>query len=187
MFSLTRLQRYSIAVCGVVLTALLRLALDPLLGDEVPLFMFIIPVTLAAWYGGLWPGLLATGLSLVIGDYLFITPRGSIIHYQNQLDLIPPVALAFTGTAFSVLCERTQQAIKAYLECLENFRLLVESVSDHAIFTLDPDGRVSCWNAGAERVKGYVGEEVIGQHFSMFYRSEDAESGKPRRDLEIAA
>jgi formate hydrogenlyase transcriptional activator len=68
----------------------------------------------------------------------------------------------------------------------ENFRLLVEGVKDYAIFMLDPDGRVATWNTGAERIKGYRAEQIIGQHFSMFYTTEDIESGKPDRELKIA-
>jgi PAS domain S-box-containing protein len=66
------------------------------------------------------------------------------------------------------------------------FRLLVESVKDYAIFMLDPDGRVSSWNAGAERIKGYMAHEIIGQHFSKFYPRPDIESGKCERELEVA-
>ena len=66
------------------------------------------------------------------------------------------------------------------------FRLLVESVKDYAIFMLDPSGRVSSWNAGAERIKGYRAQEIIGQHFSKFYPPEDIEAGKCERELEVA-
>jgi len=66
------------------------------------------------------------------------------------------------------------------------FRLLVESVKDYAIFMLDPAGRVSSWNAGAERIKGYGAQEIIGQHFSKFYPREDVEAGKCERELEVA-
>jgi PAS domain S-box-containing protein len=69
----------------------------------------------------------------------------------------------------------------------ERFRLLVASVKDYAIFMLDPAGRVSTWNEGAQRIKGYTAEEIIGQQFSRFYTREDVESGKPERELEIAA
>jgi PAS domain S-box-containing protein len=68
----------------------------------------------------------------------------------------------------------------------ERFRLLVEGVQDYAIFMLDTEGRVASWNTGAQRIKGYTAEEIIGQHFSRFYDSEDVQSGKPRRELEIA-
>lgn len=61
----------------------------------------------------------------------------------------------------------------------DQFRLLVETVIDYAIFLLDADGRVETWNAGAERIKGYRAEEVVGRHFSLFYPSEDVKQGKP--------
>jgi len=69
----------------------------------------------------------------------------------------------------------------------ERFRLLVEAVQDYAIFMLDTDGNISSWNVGAERIKGYKAEEIIGRHFSCFYPEEDVRSGKPRWELVIAA
>ncbi|MHC8333397.1 hybrid sensor histidine kinase/response regulator [Pseudomonas sp. LB3P25] len=68
----------------------------------------------------------------------------------------------------------------------QQFRLLVQSVTDYAIYMLAPDGRVTNWNPGAQRIKGYLPEEVIGRHFSMFYTSEDREAGEPKRTLDIA-
>jgi PAS domain S-box-containing protein len=68
----------------------------------------------------------------------------------------------------------------------EVFRLLVDSVKDYAIFLLDPNGKVSTWNQGAERIKGYRASEIIGQHFSRFYPREAIESKWPDRELAIA-
>ena len=68
----------------------------------------------------------------------------------------------------------------------EQFRRLVESVGDYAIFMLDPKGIVTTWNLGAERIKGYKADEIIGQHFSRFYGDEDVRSGMCERELEIA-
>ncbi|HEF4759889.1 TPA: PAS domain S-box protein [Pseudomonas putida] len=68
----------------------------------------------------------------------------------------------------------------------QQFRLLVQSVTDYAIYMLTADGRVSNWNPGAQRIKGYRPEEVIGKHFSMFYTQEDREAGEPQRTLDIA-
>ncbi|MGW8466630.1 PAS domain S-box protein [Pseudomonas sp. CLCA07] len=68
----------------------------------------------------------------------------------------------------------------------QQFRLLVQSVTDYAIYMLSPDGRLTNWNQGAQRIKGYRPEEVIGQHFSMFYTPEDREAGEPQRALETA-
>jgi diguanylate cyclase (GGDEF)-like protein/PAS domain S-box-containing protein len=67
------------------------------------------------------------------------------------------------------------------------FRSLVEGILDCAIFLLDPEGRLTLWSAGAERMKGYTREEIIGQNFSRFYAFKDVESGKPRRELELAS
>lgn len=68
----------------------------------------------------------------------------------------------------------------------QQFRLLVQGVTDYAIYMLSPEGCVSNWNQGAQRIKGYLPEEIIGQHFSIFYTPEDRELGEPQRSLEIA-
>jgi PAS domain S-box-containing protein len=75
---------------------------------------------------------------------------------------------------------------KALRESEQRFRLLVEAVQDYAIFMLDTEGRISSWNLGAERLKGYKASEIIGQHFSRFYPAEDIRAMKPQRELEDA-
>ena len=69
----------------------------------------------------------------------------------------------------------------------ERFRLLVEGINDYAIFMLDPEGRVCSWNAGAERIKGYEADEIVGQHLSRFYPQEEIALGKPEMELKAAA
>lgn len=69
----------------------------------------------------------------------------------------------------------------------EQFRLLVEGVTDYAIYLMDPEGHVSSWNSGAERIKQYSREEIIGEHFSRFFEAEDQEIGFPKTALETAA
>lgn len=69
---------------------------------------------------------------------------------------------------------------------VDPFRLLVESVVDYAIFMLDPAGNVVSWNLGAERIKGYKAEEILGRHFSLFYPAEDVAADKPRQLLHRA-
>jgi PAS domain S-box-containing protein len=66
-------------------------------------------------------------------------------------------------------------------------RLLVESVRDYAIFALDPKGHVVSWNVGAQRIKGYSADEIIGSHFSVFYPRHEVERGKPDWELEVAS
>ena len=78
------------------------------------------------------------------------------------------------------------QAYEALRRSEERFRLLVQGITDYAIYMLDPDGHVSSWNAGAERFKGYTEQEIIGEHFSRFYSEEDRAAGVPYRALETA-
>ena len=68
----------------------------------------------------------------------------------------------------------------------EQFRLLVQSVTDYAIYMLDAGGNVSSWNQGAQRIKGYLPDEIIGQHFSRFYTPEDRAAGEPQKALQTA-
>jgi len=68
----------------------------------------------------------------------------------------------------------------------ERFKLLVEGVKDYAIFMLDANGFVASWNSGAERIKGYSADEIIGKHFSLFYPPETLASGLPAHELEVA-
>ncbi len=83
------------------------------------------------------------------------------------------------------LTER-RAAENAIRQSEEQFRRLVQGVSDYAIYMLDPVGNVSSWNFGAERIKGYRPQEIIGQHFSTFYTPEDREAGLPETALGIA-
>jgi PAS domain S-box-containing protein len=73
------------------------------------------------------------------------------------------------------------------LKVEHRFQLLVEAVVDYAIFLLDTEGKIASWNTGAERIKGYSAEEIIGSHFSVFYSLDDRERGVPQRSLKSAA
>ena len=110
------------------------------------------------------------------------------------------LALWITGTTFLILvlalaaamfdrhlshaAERETTALRA---SEERFRLLLQSVSDYAIFMLDTEGRIANWNAGAERIKGYAESEIIGSDLSRFYTEEDLLAGVPAAALETAA
>src|SRR5690348_9924890 len=80
---------------------------------------------------------------------------------------------------------KRRQGARWYAE--ERFRPVVEWVKDYAIFMLDPQGNIVSWNNGAERIKGYKGSEILGQHFSVLYTPEERENGAPEKALRAAA
>jgi PAS domain S-box-containing protein len=88
---------------------------------------------------------------------------------------------------YGIVISQREHEEKSLVSNEELFRQVIESVRDYAIFTIDPDGRITSWNLGAERIFRQPAEEVIGQHFSCFYSPEEAENGKPDRVLEAAA
>ena len=103
---------------------------------------------------------------------------------------------AFVGIALRMV--RSEQRLQQTLEARERvseatlrnseeqFKRLVQGVTDYSIYLLGLDGRVASWNAGAQRIKGYQPEEIIGQHFSRFYTEEDRQNGEPERALATA-
>jgi PAS domain S-box-containing protein len=81
---------------------------------------------------------------------------------------------------------RLREEIHKTQEAEERLRMMVESVKDYALYSLDVQGRIVSWNTGAEHLLGYVEEEVLGKHFSMFFTPEDVQAGTPERDLQQA-
>src|SRR5271165_4199979 len=81
---------------------------------------------------------------------------------------------------------KRKRAEEALRQSEQRFSSMVEAVRDYAIIFLEPDGRVASWNKGAERIKGYRAEEIVGQHFSRFYTPADIANGKPERELQVA-
>jgi PAS domain S-box-containing protein len=84
------------------------------------------------------------------------------------------------------MVQNDKQQQRDLFESERSFRLLVEGVADYALFMLDPTGIITSWNIGAQRIKGYSPQEILGQHFSRFYPERDRANGKPQRALKIA-
>ena len=182
---------YSVAVLSSLLALLLRFLLAPLLQENAPLLVFIMPVMLTAWYGGLKPGLLATALSTLIGCYFFVQPlfRLDVTSVANGVRigifLSEGVLISWLSETRRSAMQRTEAIASSLRESEERYRLLVEGVEDYAIFRLDPKGYIVTWNSGAERIKGYTAAEVLGQNYSILFTAEDIEGHKPEQALLI--
>ncbi|WP_424133899.1 PAS domain S-box protein [Roseomonas chloroacetimidivorans] len=103
--------------------------------------------------------------------------------------VIDPIRIDGELVGFAKITRDMTEQRAAHLAALESerrFRLLVQGVHDYAIFMLDTEGRVSNWNTGAQRIKGYTADEIVGQHFSRFYTPEDVAAGVPARALATA-
>jgi formate hydrogenlyase transcriptional activator len=103
--------------------------------------------------------------------------------------MLSPVETSGEQSILTVVRDITErkQAEVALRNSEQRFRLLVEGARDYAIFMLDAQGKIATWNIGAERLKGYSAEEIVGLHFSRFYPQEAIERGKPEHELEVAA
>jgi PAS domain S-box-containing protein len=187
------LSRYSVAVLATLAAFLLRCLLAPLLGEDAPLLVFIMPVMVSAWYGGLKPGLFATVLSVLIGSYFFIRPFfslnitavGEVV--RISIFLVEGALISWLSEGLKKAKQRTEAIASSLKESEEQYRLLVEGVEDYAIFMLDPNGRITTWNVGGERIKGYKAPEILGRHYSVLFRAEDVERHNPEQELQIAA
>jgi PAS domain S-box-containing protein len=92
---------------------------------------------------------------------------------------------------FSNVSETNAKALSlaedAFRDCEEKYQMLLDGIEDYAIFMIDPQGQILSWNAGAERIKGYKAEEIIGRNFSCFFPQQDIERGRPEEVLRLTA
>lgn len=145
--------------------------------------------------GGLAPTLLLTSgvVALHFTAMAGVTVTPGVVALDPATLLSPAImVVTIAAVTFSLLAAGFAAAIFAVrseaktAKAERNFKLLVQGVTDYAIYMLDPDGKVSNWNAGAERAKGYRAEEIVGKDFSLFYSAEDRRSGLPQRALATA-
>ena len=198
------LLRYGIALLVVALALLLKLLLEPVILQETPFLLVFAAVIVSAWYGGLGPGLLATVVAGLATDYFFLPPINAFsVNVFSGLggEAIPLVLYMLEGLLINGVvvglrrarqrAETSTREARSHQEGLrqseERFRLLVEGVKDYAILMLDPKGYITTWNKGAQRTMGYEREEIIGEHFSLFYTEEDTERNHPGQELRVAA
>jgi PAS domain S-box-containing protein len=116
---------------------------------------------------------------LMCGEHSTVIPSESYLVLRDEDERLRSIAKL----------QQKAQVLEKELALRESeapFRLLVEAVQDYAIFVLSPEGNITSWNLGAERIKGYKANEIMGRHFSCFYPEEDVRNGKPDRELVVA-
>jgi len=135
-----------------------------------------------------WKSLLESGPSLLDNQFRIVRPDGAVRTVYTRLH----VDRDGSGRAVRILgvCQDVTDRKLAEEEARateERFRTMVENVRDYAIYMLDPRGYITSWNLGAERIKGYLADETIGKHYSLFFLPEHTERGDPGLQLEFAA
>jgi PAS domain S-box-containing protein len=191
------LLRYGVAIVAVGVALGIKLLLDPLIPQDPPFLLLFGAIMVSAWYGGLGAGLLTMVLAGLATGYFFLYRQG----FSSGLEAVPLLVFFVEGTLVCLLTGALRAArsraetSKAEAErdherlrrSEEHFRSLVEGMREHAIFTLDPQGRVATWDVGAEHLAGYTAKEIVGQHFSAFFTEADVGRGRPEKHLEVAA
>lgn len=173
----------------VLIIAGIRIVCFGAMEAHAPFVLTYPSVILAALFGGISGGLVATAMAGFLTS-LWLEPVGSFA-MANDMDRLAMGIFLISGAAISFLIEsafRTRTRVgDALRKSEEQFRLLVQQVRDYAIFMIDTEGLVISWNAGAEHIKGYRAEEIVGHHMSCLYTPEDNARGLPARLLRRAA
>lgn len=197
--------RYGIAAIASLIALLITQALWHRIQPALYPF-FLAAVMLSSWFGGLGPGLVSTVCGALLSEHFFLTPdesSGSIWSELGRVSYFASVAvlicilnarLRYTqrraeANALEAQCNqalllRSQQTLQ---QSEERYRLLVEGVTDYAIFILNPQGYIQSWTFGAERILGYQEAEVIGQPFSLLFTKDAVQEGIPEKVLREAS
>jgi PAS domain S-box-containing protein len=190
--------RYGVALAVIGLALGVNFLLAPVVHPNT-FPPFLAAVMVATWFGGLGPGLTATVGTTVANAYFFMPPAPGLTLpdvstvVRIALYAISAVLIAGLGAALrtaQLAAEARRRDAQRHAERWEagekRFRSLLEGIRDYAIIMLDEAGRVTSWNAGAERITGWSAGEVLGRDFSRFFAAEDVAAGRPREALRTA-
>jgi PAS domain S-box-containing protein len=159
--------RYLAALAVVALAALLRMALEPLWGNQIPFIFFYPAIMLAAWVGGLGPGLAATVVSATLADYLWIEPARSL-RIESATDALALATFVVNGSLISALNEAWRRGALRLLAAEERLRVTLGGIGD-AVVTTDARGRVTALNAVAQELVGWTEPEAAGRPLSEVF------------------
>lgn len=182
------------AVLFVGIGTVAALALEPLMADRPTWLVLTVAVLASAWASGVLAAIFATTASAIVGFLLVETP------FRDMDHLVHAAGFATISIGIVLLTHRLshwrraahvheidagEHSRKAH-ETAEELALLIDGATALAIYMLDEAGRVAIWNKGAERIKGWKEEDVLGQSASVFYPHDDVAKGKPEADLDRA-
>ncbi|MGC6400245.1 PAS domain S-box protein [Sphingomonas sp. FW199] len=186
-------RRYGIAVATACVAIALRLAPEPLLGDRAYFLLFTASILVVAIFGGIAPAIFtavlaglfviqANGLSgadRMVELFSFALTCGIILWIGHWVRSIERVSRENAA--------RAERRANLADELAEELNLLIDGTAGYAIYMLDPQGVVTIWNKGAQRLKGWAEDEVIGRHCAIFYPEASVSAGQPDADLKRAA
>ena len=178
-----QLTAWTITLVLFLVCVAARLALATWL-EQATFIVFVPAIVLGTFLSGLRHGLFLLGMFGLVTAYAFMPPTFTFVLHSDSI--IQLVVYSASGLFIVLLIANLAASIRSNQAANIRDALFVQAVTDYAIFMLDPEGRVTNWNAGAERIKGYTASEIIGQHFSRFYTDEDITAGKPEMALAMA-
>jgi PAS domain S-box-containing protein len=171
---------YAIAVAAPALAALIRGFFDPLWGQELPFITFFPAVMLTAWFGGLWPGIVATLLAAALADTFWLTPFHSFTVLKIG-DVAGLVVFVGAGVLISALNENWRRAAGALARSEERLRVTLTSIGD-GVITTDHRGFVTSLNAVSEGLTGWTNDEAAGRQLQEVFVIIDENTREPVED-----
>ena len=184
--------RYAVAVAGVALTYVVRELLDPWLGERAPFLLFTVPILVCAQFLGRGPAIAAGLLALGYGVWHFVADG-----LLTAGDAVHLAVFAFVCVGIIILADliergrgealaqrdRAEEAARRAALLAQELNLLIEGATNYAVFMVDPEGRVTLWNRGAEKLLGWPESEIVGRPANLFYPESERSEGKAAADL----
>jgi PAS domain S-box-containing protein len=193
----TSLAGYSVAALVVAAALLIQLLLSLAVGREITFLLFLLAVMISAWYGGVWPGIAATAMSLFCA-VMFLRPSDGELTFLNTADLTRITLFVSEGCIVSLLSEKLRaawrdsaergreaaEALRTLRQSEERYHLLRENVRDYAIFIINDAGSIVECGLGVEHIFGYSAAEVVNKPFAIIFAPEDVLEGVPEQVLQ---
>jgi PAS domain S-box-containing protein len=167
---------YALSIAALLAAVLLRRALDPLMGDTLPLVTLFGAVAAAVWFGGYGPAIIVTSVGYLACAYLFIPPRGMLVF--DLQEVIGLIAYVFTCALIIGFGEAMRKAQRRASERRELLQVTLRSIGD-AVITTDNGGRVTYLNAVAESLTGWMQQDALGQPLDSVFRIVNEQTRRP--------